>query len=349
MRDKSLFLIFLVTVTALLGSQVLHVQAQTPRDPVAGFEPPEFERTAQTGYQFLHLPTTARNAALAGIKDGLRNNDVTAIFNNPANLVDVKNIDIAVSNISYIADIQYNTVVAAKNFGRIGVFGLQIATLDIGDMFRTENVFNEQLGLTERSGVLGTFSASNLLIGLSYARLLTDRVSVGGSFNFVQEKLADTKVDNISFNFGIYYETGFKSLRLAMTARNLGPDSDYTGFDAIFGLPQTVRMPIDYRLGIGYDFIEDSADNDHLLSGYLEGVHPNDGPERIHTAVEYKFMNILSVRGGYRFNYDEQGVTAGGGLTFSFAQIKGRFDYAYVDYGRLDVTHLFTVGFAFGD
>ena len=69
--------------------------AQTPRDPISTIDPPDFNRTGQTGFQFLHLPTNARSAAMGGIMNGMRNSTVSSIFNNPANLVDVKNIDAA--------------------------------------------------------------------------------------------------------------------------------------------------------------------------------------------------------------------------------------------------------------
>lgn len=319
--------------------------AQNPRDPQAGIDPPDFDRVGQTGWQFLHLPTSARSAALADIKSGLINNDVTAIFNNPANMVDVENMDMTVSQINYVADISYLTAAVCKNFGVWGHFGIYVASLDIGDMVRTQNVYNPQLEITERSGDLGTFTAGDLMIGLSYARNITDRLAIGGNFSYIEEKLDDVKVKNWNTDFGLYYRTGFKSLRLAMVARNFGPDTEFTGFTALYGLPQSVRMPIDFRLGVGYDFIEASDDSQQRLTALFEGVHPNDGPERIHAALEYSLMEIFTIRGGYKFNYDEQGFTLGGGINYNMGNINGRIDYAYLDYGRLTSVHLFTVGF----
>lgn len=334
-----------IAILVLLSFSTI-LLAQTPRPPLAGIDPPEFDRVGQTGWQFLHLPTSARSAALADVKTGLHDNDVMAIFNNPANLVDVENIDFSVTQINYVADISYITAAIAKNFGAWGHFGLFMANLDVGDMVRTENVYNAELDYTERSGDLGTFTAGDLMIGLSYARSVTDRLSIGGNVSYIQEKLDDVKVDNWNTDFGLYYHTGFKSLRLAMVARNFGPDTEFTGFTDLYGLPQSVRMPIDFRLGVGYDFIEYNESSQQRLSAYLEGVHPNDGPERIHAAAEYSMMNILILRAGYKFNYDEQGLTIGGGVNFNMGSMNGRIDYAYLDYGRLTSVHLFTVGFA---
>lgn len=341
---KKIFFIGIL-ITFILGSSS-YIHAQYRQE--SGIKPPAFERVGQTGWQFLHLPTVARNAALGDVKCGLTDNDASAIFNNPANLVDIKNIDAAFSKLNYVADISYTTGAVAKNFGKWGVFGLSFANLDAGTMYRTENVYNEELGITQRSGDLGTFTAGDILVGISYARSVTDKLSIGGNISYIREKLDDVTNENWNADFGIFFRTGFHSLRLSILARNFGPDTEFFGFSEIYGLPQSIRMPIDFRMGIAYDFIENSKGGPHKLTGYLEGVHPNDGPERVHTALEYTFLKMFSLRAGYKFNYDEQGVTLGGGLNFDMSGIKGRIDYAYLDYGRLKSVNLFTIGFGFG-
>jgi hypothetical protein len=312
----------------------------------SGVDPPAFERVGQSGWQFLHLPTVARNAAMADVKCGLANNNATAIFSNPAKLVDISNIDVSFTKINYVADISYITAAVAKNFGMWGVFGIHIANLDVGDMIRTENILDERFDITYRSGDLETFTAGDILVGLSYARSVTAQLSVGGNFSYIKETLDQTEVENWNVDFGIFFRTGFHSLTLSMVARNFGPDAEFTGFDEIYGLPQSVRMPVNFRLGVSYDLIEPTNGSNHKLSSYLEGVHPNDGPERVHAALEYNFINVFFLRGGYKFNYDEQGITIGAGINYNMKGVSGRIDYAYLDYGRLSSVHLFTLGFA---
>ena len=312
----------------------------------SGIEPPEFERVGQSGFQFLHLPTNARSAALAGI-GGLSNNDASAVFNNPANLVDIPNFDVSVSILDYVADIKYNTVAIAKNFGKLGVFGFHFASLDAGILYRTENVVDDELGITSRSEDLGTFDAGDMLFGVSYAKNITDKLSVGANVGQIREKLDDTEVKNIFADFGLFFNTGFKSLTISMVARNFGPDAEFTGFTELYGIPQSVRMPLDFRFGLSYDVIQKADDSPHFLTGYIEGAHPNDSRERLHAAVEYTLMDMFSVRGGYKFNYDEQGLTLGGGINYTMGNISGRIDYAYLDYGLLSSVHLMTVGFRF--
>lgn len=337
-------ILILLALTFLSGITTLYAQRQD-----SGFEPPDFERVGQSGWQFLHLPTVARNAALADVKIGLSDNSVSSIFTNPAKLVDIANIDASFTNINYVADISYMTAAVAMNFEDIGVFGIHFASLNTADMIRTENILDERFNQTYRSGDLGTFTAGDILFGVSYARAVTDMLSIGANLRYIKETLDQTTVENWCADFGIFFATGFRSLTLSMVASNLGPDAEFTGFDEIYGLPQSVRMPVNFRVGVSYDAMEMSSDNDHMLSLLVEGVHPNDGPERVHTAIEYGFMNVFFLRGGYKFNYDEQGFTLGAGINYNMGNVTGRVDYAYLDYGRLSSVHLFTLGFSVGN
>jgi hypothetical protein len=342
MRIKCTYSMLVTALVVCVNVSAVYGQRITP-----GIDPPEFERVGQSGFQFLHLPTVARNAALANIR-GLTNSDVSAVFSNPASLVDIGRIDASFSRLDYVADITYMTAAVAMNLGNWGVFGLHVASLDAGELIRTENTYDPDFDLTYRSGDLGTFKAGDVLYGLSYARSVTDRLSVGANFGRIEERLDSTHVDNWNLDFGLFFHTGFRSLTLSMVARNFGPDAEFTGFSEVYGLPQSVRMPLDFQLGISYDLIDNASGGLHKLTAYLEGTHPNDSRERVHTAFEYTFLNTFSLRGGYKFNYDEQSLTLGGGLNFSLRSVSGRIDYAYLDYGLLSTVHLFTVGFGFG-
>jgi len=333
------------TVIILLGvilSGMLPVSAQEaidfPEIPAI-----DFSRVARSGWQFLHLPTSARNAALANIKCGLTQNDAMASFANPANLVDVPNLQMGFSKLNYIADISYMTGSIARRFENIGVVGVQFASLSAGDMVRTENRPGD-FG-NERYVDLGTFDAGDLLVGLTFARQITDRFSVGVSANYIEETLDDVKASNLDFDFGLYFKTGLRSLRFAIVGRNIGSDVRFGGFDQLYGMPIEVRMPTELLMGLGYDFLGGTKDALHTLSGYLEATHPNDANQRLHTALEYNFNQLFALRAGYRFNYDEVALTAGAGLNFNMAGYHAHLDYAFLDYGRLEATHLFSIGF----
>ena len=53
---------------------------------------------------------------------------------------------------------------------------------------------------------------------------------------------------------------------------------------------------------------------------------------------------MLSLRGGYRFNYDEDGLSLGAGLKVSVANRNTiEIDYAFMDFGRLGALSMFTL------
>ena len=43
----------------------------------------------------------------------------------------------------------------------------------------------------------------------------------------------------------------------------------------------------------------------------IDAIHPRDYTERINLGAEYVLMDMIALRAGYRFNYDEEGLTAG--------------------------------------
>ena len=130
-----------------------------------------------------------------------------------------------------------------------------------------------------------------------------------------------------------------------MVGRNFGPDVQFATYDDRLGVPAAnVKMPMVFALGTAYDILEANNNSPHLLSVAAEFTHPNDGPEKIHLAAEYGLMNFVFLRGGYRFNYDEEGLTLGGGINLKTATFGVKIDYAYIDFGRFNAVHIFTLG-----
>jgi hypothetical protein len=313
----------------------------------SGIEPQNVERVGLAGWQFLKINLDPRQAAMAGSFAATSHGDVGAIFGNPSALVDIKNFQASFNNVRYIADMAYYAAAIAKNFKGIGVFALSVAAFDVGDIPRTINQPIPGEDRTEAFVTGETFTGGDFAAGLSYARQVTDLLSVGGNIRWIREKIDDLSMNNVSFDVGTMFYTGFKSLRLGMTARSFGPDQQLVGWSEEVQIqPVDIRMPLDFRVGLAMDFLE-GQDSPHLLTATLEGTHPNDGPEKIHVGAEYWFHNILSLRGGYRANYDEGNFTFGGGLNYSVDNLGGQINYAFVDFGRLKQVHMFNLALTF--
>ena len=310
-----------------------------------GLAPSEFERVGMSGFQFLKIQTDARMAALGGMRTAMSRGDAASALYNPASMVDVKNLGFGFTQMSYIGDVKYFAVSLVKDLDNWGVLGLNIIQLDYGDITRTYWGVDERLNPIPVTD--GTYSGGDLALGLSYGRQVTDRLQLGGTFRQISETL-DSR-DNIStsvwaLDIGTVYYTGLSSLRIAMLGSNFGPDAEFVDFDDRLGiLPVQGQLPAMFSLGAAYDFFDDDGSR-QLLTVAAEFVHPNDGPEKVHCGAEYSLLDMLSLRGGYRFNYDEDGLSLGAGLKVS---VENRniieIDYAFMDFGRLGALSMFTL------
>lgn len=343
--NKIKYFIFFLSILLLAACPILIFG----QDIGEGIEAPDFERLGQTGWQFLKIPTNARQAGMGGIVTVMSPGDASAALTNPAAMTAIDNWNLAASKMNWIADISFNAVAAAKSFGNWGNFGLTFIYVDYGDMIRNENreIFDNgrSTGLSEIVTDLGTFTAHDLSLGISYAKKITTQLQVGGNISYIQEKMDDVSTSNWAVNVGTIYYTGLKSFRLAMVGRNFGPDAEFAAWDERIGVPPAkVRMPMSFSLGAAIDIIEGKDDNPHLLTLAGEFVHPNDGPEKINIGTEYAFNNFLMLRGGYRYNYDEEGITLGGGLNVRTSAWSFMLNYSYWNFGVLGSINMFSIG-----
>ena len=303
----------------------------------------DFNKGGRTALQFLKIGIGARQASI-GEASIASVQDVNSVFWNPANLRGIERLETSFSYIRWLADMNYVAGAVGARWDGVGVFAFSIASLDYGDI--QEAVVATGTGGDNRTG--NTFSGSDLMVGLAYARSFTDRLSLGIGVKLIREELFEYSVSQVAFDVGTSYLVGFKGTRLAMSAQNfsgpvkwLGDDSDRTeGYD----------IPLLYRIGVATNLICSDAFFDvgeaHELVFSTEAINTNDYSERLHFGVEYEFADILSLRGGYRLNYEEGNFSAGVGLHPRFSGVNVRIDYAYVAYEFLDAPHRLTVSLA---
>ena len=331
-------MVWVVFVNVLVVTSSLYGQS--------GIAPINIERAGQSGWQFLKINGDARQAALGGAFTAISSGDANAIFGNPASLADVKHVSVQLNALQWVADIGHQSVAVAVNLGNIGVVGASLAALNYGDMPET---INSSTGGSGTSPLVtgNTFTAHDIVAGISYARQITEKLSVGGNVRWMRQTIAELAMENWSLDIGTLYYTGFRSLRLAITARNFGPDSKFGGWSEEFqSESDNVRMPLDFRAGMAMDFL-DGEGSPHLVTVLVEGDHPNDGREKFQIGVSYSFEKTFFLRGGYKFNYDVQTFTFGLGMNYSFGESSGTLNYAYVDFGELTRVHMISLGVSF--
>jgi hypothetical protein len=292
----------------------------------------EFKKTATSGFVFLEIPVTARTAALGEASIAMPDMNSASIFNNPGALGFTESThSFSVSYSPWIADIKnYASSYSFKS--SFGVFALGMVVFDYGDMPRTVVADGQKV-----YQVLGNFSAGSSAFGLSYSKMLTDRFSFGVTVKYVNEKIDIYSANNVLFDGGVIYYTGLGSMRIAASIQNFGVDAKF--------INDKFRMPAILRMGIAAEVLGDKT-SDYMLTLSTEANHASDADERLSFGSEFSWKNMLFLRGGYKFFYDEESYSLGLGVKTNFT-FPVTIDFAFSDYGRLGNITRFSVQLGF--
>jgi hypothetical protein len=181
------------------------------------------------------------------------------------------------------------------------------------------------------------FDAGYSSFGLTYARSLTDKFSVGITGSLIHAGLDDLTSNAVSFDVGTLYDTGFRSLKIGMEIANMGSELQF--------IDQSSKLPILFRVGASINVMNAL---DHKLVTTGEFSHPPDNNERMNWGAEYSFKDFFFVRGGYNFGYDIETLSGGVGVRFpSSISSETRFDYSYTDLSDLSGAHRFSLEILF--
>ena len=306
-----------------------------------------YTKLAQTGFQFLSVVSDARIAALGGAVTGVELQS-SSLFCNPAGMANQPTfLSVSAGQNHWIADIDHNTLSLAVNpaSGRYGVMGVSVQSVDYGELLGTRVSDNEQ-GYIDT----GVFKPSAIAVGVGYAKALTDRFSVGGQIKVVRQRLGDvripvtdsttTTIENeltpLAFDFGTLFKTGFKSLTFGMSVRNFSREIEFE--------EEGFQLPLVFRMGISINLFDlrRVGDLDHSLVLSVDATHYRSHPEQLIVGLEYRLLKLLSLRGGYVSNNDEDDFSLGFGVSHYGITL----DYAYTPFGVFDNVQRITARFA---
>jgi len=290
-----------------------------------------FEKVGTLGGQSLKIGVGARAAAMGDAYVAIAD-DATAVYWNPAGIARLSGQSVTINHTAWPADILFDQAAYVFNVKWIpGMLGVNVRALTMSrDLVRTTY-------LPEGTG--DTFDAGEWAYGISYARSLTDKFSAGISANYVQTGLADVKGKSTTFDFGTLYDIGVLGAKIGMSIQNIGSDMTF--------LNEKVKMPTFFRVGGSMSILQ-SGESRLITSA--EFTHPSDNSEKVNWGAEYAFHDYLFLRGGYKFNYDTEGLTAGLGVKFPLTLSKAsvaRLDYAYQDLKLLTAAHRVSVDITF--
>lgn len=325
-------------------------------------------RQGTRGANWLHIPVGARGAAMAGAV-GSSVSGPTGWFWNPAGAATSESFSLAAGRQNLYEDLDVSQNYAAGSMPILGgVVGIHMNTLSSGPIRRTTelNPFGERLGGN-------TFQWTSTVVGLGYAKRLTDRLSVGGQVKYITEGIPDANTHWTALDVGTQFNTGLYGLVLGGVIQNIAGTSRATGaliqriITTTDGsvLPEARRvqfytvnteLPVTFKMSLGADLLGGAnslmggAGGKHTLSSELSVTHATDQSVQYALAAEYGFRNIVFVRGGKRMYNDDRATSDDGqvGLAGGFGMrlpVKGRnirFDYSYEAAGALQNIQVFS-------
>lgn len=314
-------------------------------------------KVGTTSAQFLKIGAGARAVAMGDAFVAIAN-DASALYWNPAGISRLGQFDAVLVHNEWLAGINFDYAGLTFSLGDIGTIGASITTLTTGEMLvRT---------LQNPEGTGEKFAIGDIAVGLSYARSLTDRFSIGFTGKYIRQKIWLMHASSIAFDIGVLFDTQLEGLRIGMSISNFGNNMRMEGGNALrfydedpimYGnndkVPAYLKtehwpLPLIFRVGIGWDLIKTATSNLVLA---IDAIHPNDNPERVNCGVEYVWNHFLALRAGYKslFAPDaEEGLAVGGGLRLRIPSgMKLHLNYAYSDYGRLEQAQRFSLGLEF--
>ncbi len=312
-------------------------------------------KVGTTSAQFLKIGVGARALGM-GSAQVASMRDISAIYWNVAGLSRLEqNSELTFTHANWLADINYDFAAGMMHIGDLGSFGLSLISLRVPeDLVRTVD-FPEGDGRR--------WDASSLAIGLSYARNLTDRFSIGFNAKFIREAVWSESASAFAMDFGTLYISEITGLTLGAAISNFGTKMKLEGRDLYFNndpngnvgsgpnnIPATYQtgefdLPLTFRIGIAYDL---HPFEDFRTTFAVDATHPNDNTEYVNSGLELSWREILFARAGYKSLFlrdSEQGLSWGLGMHYTVENsISFKVDYGFADYGRLKNIQYFSLG-----
>ena len=341
MTSRHLLLLAALTAPALLGAGA---SAQ--------------DKSGTTAAPFLLIGTDARGAAMGSAQTASAMG-APALHWNPAGIAaEASGGDAVFSTSQWLVGSQHSYVGATVT-APFGTFGVSVTQLDYGDEPVTT------IANPEGTGEL--YGARDLAVGVSYARTLTDRFTLGGTVKLVRQQIYNESANGAAVDLGLRYTTGFRGLTIGMAMTNFGSDMALAGRDLRRrididpgqsgnndDLPGALEvngwaMPLAFNVGLSADAYR-AGDLSLVVSA--EGQAPSDNSQSASFGGEFGYRNLLFLRGGYRQAFssiaEDGGWTAGFGLNAGLTDRLGlRVDYVFQEIQPFGTPQMFTVGVTF--
>ncbi|TLY31559.1 MAG: PorV/PorQ family protein [Ignavibacteria bacterium] len=282
------------------------------------------DRSGTVSGQFLKIGTSARAIGMGGAQVAVAEG-VSSMAFNPAGIMVVGDYGFGATYTASLASIQHSFAGIVKNVPGLGAFGVSVILLTTDDIQETTPQYPEGTGRS--------FRASDYAFSVAFARQVTEQFRVGINGKIVQSYLFDREIGTSTFAFdiGTLYDIPILQSHLGVSLTNIGKDLKF--------INETYSLPTALRFGVLVDVMKDASNS---LVTTLQIARINDSDEQYNWGTEYVFNNLVALRGGWKFAYDQENVTAGFGVRLNSLGLNSSVDYGYNNFKYLPGTHSFT-------
>jgi len=305
-----------------------------------------FTNAGTSGALILKMPVGARAAAMGGAFVGM-SGDITSVFWNPAGVASLKGQQADFEYSSSFGNISHSFLAGSIPISDEYTLAASLVSLSTGSIPLTT--------LLDQNGTSGaTFSASDLVLGLTFAGNLTDKFSFGITGKYVRTGFYNLYASGLAFDVGTLYRTDFYGMTFGINIANLGTEEQYSGSGLLFPLtvndPQSgnplpsaqyptvnatlptnqFSLPLLFRAGASIDLLGQVAGvKDQKLNVAADFVTYSDYPETVQLGAEYWWEDLVAVRAGYEFFNNVYNFSAGVGLRYETGTFIGTINYAF--------------------
>ncbi len=276
-----------------------------------------------TTAQFLKLGIGAHSAGMGNAVTSVYNG-TDAVYWNPANLNYLDKKEFSFSHAIWFEDVNYEWLSFALPTAEYGVFGVGMQYVSYGSI---DKIDNQQLSD-------GSISPLDMALYLSYANF-SGNFDFGLNFKYIYSKI-EKSASAIALDLGAKYNlTDKTAIGAALT--NFGTEMKFD--------KETESLPLLFKIGASHYII-----NNWLVS--LDLNFPNDNEVYVNFGTQYGIEIADNLNFALRIGYEGRNKDVPGfnwiNLGFGLEYLDYVFDYAFVPYGDIGMTHRFSFSIKFG-
>jgi len=274
-----------------------------------------------SGADFLELGVGSRPLGM-GEAFTAEINDINSLYYNPAGLATLKYPVLSVFHQELILDSRFENISVAEK-----VYGGWLA---ISNSFFWVPAFDRIDINGEETGKVQFYNGC-FTTGYGYDLEL---FYLGGSVKYIYQRIDELFLSSFAVDIGILkdmylyspFDSPLRNFHVGLSILNIGTNAKDDP------LPRMVRLGTSYKLTKWFGFNADFTESMIERSDLYDFTYGFEESFRINTGVELNYLEILFLRGGWRFN-DAGTYSLGMGFNYAIKNVAFSLDASYSDNG----------------